>query len=309
MLRVTLNFLNNMLEKYEDPLGRLTVLFVHKNGINYESYSPSISNDVQKKIVNLLRGTIQYKLSLELDEVPFNPSGQESDQYSVCHPDYVGNYEQVINLFDNTNEAEMEIDKINYLIFRLRINESDEDLKYLYFYRKNHKLKSIRKGFWMRKVDSTFNVLENDKLVAIDGEIDAISFENTLLFFNHISAERIFNLREKFIENAIHVLREIEEGNRISNFEQFQEDCLENARVVRRLTKIHFDPRIIQLFHNHFENAPEVVELFDLNIIFNDDKTEIIYEDKSQLTDITLLMRDAYYRTVLADRKGMDDFN
>ncbi|WP_272033054.1 Kiwa anti-phage protein KwaB-like domain-containing protein [Oceanobacillus kimchii] len=304
-----LNFLEQKLNKYENPKGRLSVLFVNKTGINYESFRPSVSNNVQLEIVKLLKETVQYKRNSNLAAVSFNPSGHESDQYSVCNTDYVGNYQEVINLFDESNETEMLVDKISFIVFRLRINEDSEEQKFLYFYRKNHKLKSIRKGFWMRKIDKTFNILENDELVAIDGEIDAVSFNDKLLFFNHISAERIFNLREKFKENALSVLEQVKTGDRINNYEVFKEDCLDNARVVRRLTKIQSDSRIIDLFHSHFDNAPEVAELFDLNISFNKDKTKIIYEDKSQLTDITLLMRDAYYRTVLANRKGMDDFN
>src|SRR5699024_2585553 len=136
--------------------------------------------------------------------------------------------------------------------------------------------------------------------------IDAIAYESELAFFSHFTAERFFNLKDKFMENAKKILVEVEEGDRVENFEEFREGCLGDARVTRRLIKMLSDPRIIGLFHKHFSNAEEVVELFDLNITFNEDKSKIIYTETSELTDITMLMRDAYYRTILADRKGID---
>ncbi|WP_096269414.1 Kiwa anti-phage protein KwaB-like domain-containing protein [Paucisalibacillus globulus] len=304
--------LNNIIQKlreFQEPDGRLSVLFVSKNGTRYSSFEPSVSNDVQKEVIKLFIENIDHKIQANLNSVTFNPSGHENDEYSVCDTDYVGNYSEVINLFDETVTEEMDPNKVSFLVFKLRINNNGEDPKFIYFFRKNHKLKSIRKGFWIRKVADTFNILEDNKLIAIDGGIDAISLDNQLIFFSHIAAERIFNLREKFKENAQLVLREVQGGTKIENFDQFKEDCLGDARIIRRLTKIQSNPEIIRLFHEHFDNAPEVVELFDLNIKFNDEKSKIIYDDKEQLTDITMLMRDAYYRTVLANRKGIDDFN
>lgn len=300
----------NLLERFTEPNGRLTALFVTKAGTRYKGFQPEITNDLQTEIVRLFKETIDSKEDNQnLNKIPFNPSGQENDEYSECSSDYVGNYQEVTSLFNNVATEEIEPDDVSFIIFRLRVNIEDEPPRFLYFFRKNHKLKTIRKGFWMRKVDHTFRKLEGNKLMAIDGGIDAVSLEDCILFFSHIAAERIFNLREKFRENATLVLNDQRVVEKIENFDQFQEDCLDDARIIRRLTKIQSNPMIIELFHEHFNNAPEVVELFDLNITFDDDRNSIIYEDKDQLTHITMLMRDAYYRTVLADRKGVNDFN
>lgn len=306
-----LSEIKNLLEAYNEPEGRLSVLFVSKKGTEYEAFEPAITNDVQAKITKLFYENISSKESDDnLNRVDFNPSGQENDEFSECHTSYVGNFDEVTNLYENANtEDEIEPDDVSFLIFRLRVNDDREPVKYIYFFRKNYKLKSIRKGFWMRKVSDTFNILEGNKLMAIDGGIDAIAYGEKIIFFSHISAERIFNLREKFRENAQVVLEDVREGDKLSNFEQFKDDCLDDARIIRRLTKIQSNPQIIQLFHRHFDNAPEVVELFDLNIKFNEDRSKILYDNKDQLTHITMLMRDAYYRTVLANRKGVDDFN
>lgn len=288
---------------------KLTILFVQKSGINYKAYKPEVKNSVQKDIIKLFADYVETLIDNDLNEVKFNPSGQLNGEYSVCDYEYVGNFQQVINLFSETLlEEELRPDQISFLIYRLRINEDTDENKYIYIFRRNHKLKSIRKGFWIRKVSELYSKLDSE-LIGIDGNIDAIAFEGELAFFSHFTAERFFNLRDKFIENAKEVLIEVQKGEKIDNFTEFEEDCLNDARVTRRLTKMKYTPEIVDLFHKHFENANEVVELFDLNISFNEDKSRIVYTDTSELTDITMLMRDAYYRTVLAKRKGIDDFN
>lgn len=303
-----IKYILDLLAENEDPKGRMSILFVNKRSMRYRAYKPDISNDVQKDVIKLFREHLKTIIDKNLEQVEFNPNGQQVDQYSVCNYDYVGNFNEVIQLYDNTLESEIPADEINYLIFRLRVNKDDDPVKYLYIFRRNYKLKSIRKGFWIRKVSETYNKLDSD-LIGIDGIIDAIAFDGELAFFSHISAERIFNLREKYAQNAREVLKKIEEGKTIDNFDEFMEDCLNDARVTRRLTKIQANPDIIKLYHKKFSNAEEVIEMFDLNIILNEDKTKIIYTDKEQLKDITMLMRDAYYRTVLLNRKGVDEFS
>lgn len=303
-----LNELMAKLNENANPQGRLSVLFVQKNGLNYKSYTPEFTNEVQRKIIGVLTDRVQSFIDDGLEEVQFNPSGQLVGEYSTCTNGYVGNFDEVKNLFDEVIEEEIAADQISFLIHRLRVNRDDESVKYMYFFRRNPKMKNLRKGIWLRKIRDTYDVLDSE-LIGIDNYIDAIAYDGEIAFFSHISAERLFNLREKFTENAENVLGDINTGDTIENFDEFYLDCLNDARITRRLTKIHHNPQILELFHAHFDRATEVVELFDLNISFNDDSTKIIYEDKSQLTDITMLLRDAYYRTVLANRTGIDDYN
>lgn len=300
--------IENILGEYFEPEGRLSVLFVNKNGVNYKAYNPEVSSDVQEKIIEIFYNTIGEYIESGVESAAFNPSGQEPGTFSVCLEEYVGNFDEVINLFEADNHEEIAAEDISFLIHRLRINKDEEDVKYLYLFRRNTKMKKLRRGFWLRKVRNEYDVLDSE-LIGVDNYIDAISYEGEIAFFAHISAERIFNLREKFAENAQLVLEQLRGFNFFENFEDFFEDSLEDARVTRRLTKIHHNPDILQLFRQNYENVPDVIEEFDLNINFDGAINRIIYEDKEQLSDITMLIRDAYYKTVLANRKGVDDYN
>lgn len=298
----------NILQEYTEPQGRLSVLFVSKSGLNYRAYNPTVTNEVQEKLMEIFSNTVADFISNGLEAAQFNPSGQEPGTFSVCQEEYTGNFEEVIDLFEEDNQEELAAEEISFLIHRLRINQDGEDAKYLYLFRRNTKMKKLRRGFWLQRIRNEFDVLETE-LIGVDNFIDAIAYEGEIAFFAHISAERIFNLREKFAENAQSVLEELRGFNVFDNFEEFFEDSLDDARVTRRLTKIHYNPAILQLFQQNYQNVPEVIDEFDLNINFDVNNNRIIYEGREQLSDITMLIRDAYYKTVLANRKGVDDYN
>lgn len=58
---------------------------------------------------------------------------------------------------------------------------------------------------------------------------------------------------------------------------------------------------------DHFENIREVVEMFSLEIeLVDGDVPKIQYQDKSQRMDILRIINDAYYRSIIRERKGID---
>src|SRR5699024_4754062 len=121
-------------DKNAEEEARLTVLFVEKVGVSYKAYKPEVKNEVQKDIIKLFRDQLKTLIELDLTEASFNPSGQLTEEYSVCDYDYVGNFNEVIDLFDNTLEGELRPDQISFLIYRLRINEENEKEKYIYIF-------------------------------------------------------------------------------------------------------------------------------------------------------------------------------
>ena len=78
---------------------------------------------------------------------------------------------------------------------------------------------------------------------------------------------------------------------------------LSNKNVVHIYSWAEYIPP--EVFDN-FENVPKVIEHFGLNIELNQSKDKIIYVDKTQIEDITLLMNDSYYETIIAGVPGID---
>ena len=49
------------------------------------------------------------------------------------------------------------------------------------------------------------------------------------------------------------------------------------------------------------------IKYVDINIDRNGERDKVIYENKEQLMDIIRLVRDSYYKSIIHDRKGIDD--
>lgn len=128
-----------------------------------------------------------------------------------------------------------------------------------------------------------------------------------MLILNHVSLERIFSIQAQYQEKAAQTLDLVRRADKIRNFDQFREDCLADGRITRALTKLlNEEGRIHQVFEN-FENVIRVIDIFELNIELEEGNTMLVYEDKSQLLDITRLMRDSFYRSLINNREGVDE--
>ncbi|MCE0771021.1 DUF4868 domain-containing protein, partial [Clostridioides difficile] len=143
----------------------------------------------------------------------------------------------------------------------------------------------------------------------LDGFIDIAIYGQDVLIFNHISLERIFSIADQYLEKAQNTIDIIRDINRIDNFEQFEEDCLNDRRITRTLTKMLSEEARLENCFDNFANVVNAIDLFqlDINIDRNGERDKVIYENKEQLMDIIRLVRDSYYKSIIHDRKGIDD--
>ena len=99
----------------------------------------------------------------------------------------------------------------------------------------------------------------------------------------------------------------INRADRITNFEQFRDDCLSDGRVTRALTKLLTEQERMEDVFENFGNVIRVIDIFELDIELVEENTKLAYRDKSQLLDITRLMRDSFYVTYINNRDGYDE--
>ncbi|MED4546501.1 Kiwa anti-phage protein KwaB-like domain-containing protein, partial [Lysinibacillus sphaericus] len=104
--------------------------------------------------------------------------------------------------------------------------------------------------------------------------------------------ERIFSIHEQYSQNAEQALQRIEQSGKIENFESFREDCLNDNRITRTLTKVLDTQDALDNVFANFQNVVEVVDLFQLPIELIEDNEKILYQEKSQLLDIIRLIKD-----------------
>lgn len=288
----------------EDDKRDIRLYFTRKkqNG-TYTSYSPTISEDLQKELKEIVTGVLDNISTLEQRE--FNPIGMLDGYIETYNTKNVSGFDDIVRSMNEeiVNRGDISSDEINRLNFYCIKYHLEQEPGDVLFFRRVTKFKKLRKGIVGRFVSNDFEKIDND-LLGIDPNIDIVVFNGEMLIINHIAFERIFRIHDQYWEKARETLNKIKEAEKISNFEQFEEDCLSDVRITRALTKLLSEEERIDKFILNFENVRNVIEVFELDVRV--ENGVLIYEDKSQLMDIVRLIRDSYYESLIANRRGID---
>lgn len=299
---------NNLLEilsQVNEENMDIRLYFTRKrpNG-SYLSYSPTISNDLQLELKNIVKTAIEKVKDTEQRE--FSPIGTIEGYVETYSVNQVDSFVDIIESMDEevVTRREMQPEEIGKLTFYcLKVSTIHGNVL---FFRRVTKFNKLAKGLIGRFVAGDFQKLE-DTLLGIDTNVDIVIYGEEMLILNHISLERIFSIQDQYHRKANQTLDLVQRSNRIRNFDQFREDCLADSRITRALTKIlNEEERVAQVFEN-FENVIHVIDIFDLGIELQEENSILVYEDKSQLMDITRLIRDSFYKSIINNRQGVDE--
>lgn len=301
----------SLIEVLNSEETELRLYFTRKRGIRYISYSPVIDTPLQEKLKKLIREYLENFVNVE--QVNFSPVGYREETMETCNIEYINSYGDVIRSFDDCNvnrepiDSEM-INKLNFYCLVITDRRESNDNKTMFFRRVTKFKKLSSKGIFGHIKDNRFNEIDTT-LLGIDGNIDLVIHGQDVLILNHISLERIFSLAEQYLEKAQTAINLIRNSNRISNFDQFEEDCLNDRRITRTLTKMLTEENRLENCFENFPNVVNVIEIFELDIDIDNsgEIAKIIYDNKEQLMDVIRLVRDSYYRSIINRRAGIDD--
>ena len=296
-----LNRITKILEK--DELTE-ALYFVRKRKEGYFSYSPEVDRDIYNTLHNYM---IKYLNGfLEYEQIEFNPTGYRDGTVETCDTDYVGNFNEVINSLNEGNIEGIEEEADNFSFYCLSIQDTEGNIVRLF--RRVTKFKRLySKGIIAAFHGNRLNKMDS-KMLGLDGEIDIIVFDNEIAILNHISLERIFRLDEQFENQAQNAIEQIRATNKVVNMDLFEEDCMNDMRIQKILTKMLKEGNDLERCFDNFNNVVETIDLFGLPIEVQTSPREgIIYEHKGQLMDIIRLARDSYYRSLIGEKPGIDN--
>lgn len=270
------------------------------------SFSPNIDAQIYDDLINLIIGYIDKFSNKSI--VEYNPTGYKDETIEHYNISNLRDYSKVLESFKNSDHVETEIDPDNYNFYTFEITKKDDEFPNIKLFRRVTKFKKLHsKGIIARFNGNTLNKIES-KLIGIDGEIDVIIIDTDILILSHYSLERIFNLDEQFRDTASEFLNQKGLSEGITNFESFYEDCLNDGRYRKTLTKMSSENIDIGKTYDNYENIKKTIDMFNLDINYNEEPSfSIVYEDKSQLMDILRILRDSYYRSIINEKIGVDD--
>ncbi|MCG7314133.1 DUF4868 domain-containing protein [Priestia flexa] len=288
----------------EDNLDMRLYFTKKKSSGKYQTYSPTISLGLQNDLKDIVTKALEGVQGVE--QRPFSPIGSIDGCVETYMANEVDSFEDIIQSMnsDFVNREGIPKKEVGKLTFYcLRIGTPDGDAL---FFRRVTKFNKLKGGIVGQFFANDFEKLDGT-LLGIDSNVDIVIYGGEMLILNHISLERIFSIKDQYYQKAAQTLDLVNRANRITNFEQFREDCLSDGRVTRALTKLlNEEDKMHQVFEN-FENVIQVIDIFDLKIELSEGNSKLIYEDKTQLLDLTRLMRDSFYVTYINNRDGCDE--
>lgn len=300
-----------MLEKKENIKDYRLYFTRKKNKDTYLSYSPIIEEGVNEKLVEIILDMLGKRDNLQIAE--FSPIGCYDETLEACKITEIENFDNVLQSLEEENVErenidENEIGKLNFYCFSVDYSTEDGERNIKFFRRITKFKKLAAKGMFGQIKNNRFSKVEADML-GVDGDVDIIVCGDEMLILNHVSLERIFSVSDQYIEKAKEAIDKIERAGKISNFEQFKEDCKNDRRITRILTKLLSEEEKLEHCFENFQNVKKAIEIFELPInIENSGNGEVlVYEGKDQLMDMVRLIRDSYYRSIIGERPGVDD--
>lgn len=273
---------------------------------NYKSFAPNVGANIYEDLKNLITDYIEQFTNKEV--VNYNPTGYRDETIEKLNTSFLCDYSKVLDSFNNPDYVETKIDPDSYSFYTISITKHDDEFPNIKIFRRVTKFKKLNsKGIIARFNGNSLNKIES-KLIGIDGKIDFIIVNDNIFILSHYSIERIFNLDDQFRDKASEFLNQ--EGLRtgIKNFDTFYEDCLNDGRYRKTLTKMTNENIDISKVFENRENIKKTIEMFDLDIIYNDSPSfSIEYRDKGQIMDILRILRDSYYKSIINEQIGVDD--
>lgn len=273
----------------------------------YISFSPNVGRKIFDDLLNLIiEHIIKFK---DYEVVDYNPTGYKDSTIENCSISYIKNYQDVINSFEEADNVESEIDPDNYNFYTLELlSPNKPEFPNIKIFRRVTKFKKLHsKGFIARFNGRTLNKIES-KLIGIDGEVDILIINEKIIILSHYSLERIFNLDEQFKDTASEFLKQdgLKEG--INNYDNFYDDCLNDGRYRKTLTKMMSENIDIDRTYQNSENIKKTIDMFSLTINYNEEPSFcLIYEGKDQIMDILRILRDSYYKSIINEQIGVDE--
>lgn len=270
--------------------------------------SPTIGKEFVSQIRQIALSNVEAME--EKDQETYNIIGAIDGTVEVASTtDYQNNVSKVVDSFAIPAQAfRFSPDNFDFFVYVFAYMDKDGKSKNIYCFKRTKKLTYLNKGFMGRVENGTFKNLTDMHLLATDGSVDLILTENDVYIFQHISFERIFHLKNEFLEKTEKVLMNEELGAAIENFDALKNAVLGDSGYVKRLAKLS-DTGDVALFTRDLTATKGVIEEFQLDIRVDTTKEKIIFDNDKQAGNFVKLMQDSYYKTLIGHRKGIDDRN
>lgn len=299
-----------MFEKIEEIIetGSLRIYFMKKRTIeHYKLYEPTFSDP----ILNWCKKNhLEFLKENNLEFVEYNPVAKKDGFISVEKISELKGFEKIQEKFtrpDSTNS--LKVESIKFLVFRYIKDENE-----VIIFRRHPAMKRILNGLFALPDSGVYKKVNSKDYIAFDKIIDLMVYDTEAYIFTNSIVESIFFTKEIFQERTKAILENLNATNTIENFDTLKEDILNDANLYKRIAKLHNDFDRAKLFLSNQDNTLKTIEEFELEIEIKKENSEgklvFVYDSDSKESRriFANLILDAYYKTVIGNRSGENDW-
>lgn len=292
----------------EDSLN-IRVFFTQKGKSGYTTYCPNVTPALRDRILELIVSGVRKYLETSL--VEYNPLVAQDDVIEYIDVSQIGGYRDVTKSLLDADAVNIgcDIDKLTF--YGLEIKDEDNCTK-AYFFRRITKFRKLStSGLFAYFQGNALHKLD-EQMLGMDGLVDIAVINSKAYVFSHTALERIFKMSDQYNDLACQALEILKQHNKISNFEQFENDCLDDKRVQKILTKMLNEENLLEGAFGNFDAIEKTIDIFDLdvNISENENGEKVIQYsgNKGSLMEILRIIHDSYYTSTIRNRQGIDDY-
>lgn len=297
---------------YEVPLQELrTELLNNQNHIslflrtnnNIYSFVSRLTQEEELEIVSPIYTFLDNKDYCEYDALERRPNNiyyitSEMIEYQSLNSILKLNQQIVAGEVDRATLRVIEIDKVKMVIFK------KENFLFLYKYDSG---KLFKQG-WKAKFNNEEAVVEkeNNSILVLSKTIPDIILDmnkNIAFILNVTQAEYILQIETLFIGTLNTV------SNNLKEFQLMKEETIENFieevssknNYMRKLHKIQ-TTQSYQYFKNNITRIPDVLTKYNLNVNFDEQNGQIIFDNETDVGDVLHLFADDYVKRYISER-------
>lgn len=294
---MTLSDILNEIQSRETCLYLVHKVNKKNKEIDFNIVNPSINEQLKDELKHIVTKEIEKHKDDSLD--CYNPIGDLDNTVETANAKEYNSIQRIKTAMKKPKQK-YRFNNSSFDFFMYVFPDKDNDI---IAFRRIRNFKVFKKGFIGNLVDGNFKNLENQDLLGTDDSVDFVIFDDNIFIFNHISFERVLDLRSEFYSKAESVLNDPVLSNGIKNFNKLQSAALSNQSYIKRLAKLG-SKNNSTLFLEDISATKDVIKDFNLGIGIAGNK--LVYEDESQVSSYIGLMQDAYYRTLIGKQDGVD---
>lgn len=270
---------------------------------NLYSFRSALTQEQQLEIISPIDNYLNDKDFTQYDSLDIRAN---TIYYITENMDEFHSYEhileinnQIVNdIVQTATIRAIESEKIKLVIFK------KGDFLFLYRYDTGKLFKQGWKAIFNN--EEAIVEKEEDDILILSKMVPDIVFditENCSFLINPKQSEYILNINNLFIRTIDNMKQYIQEYNiiREDTIDNFIEEVYSKNNYMRKVHNIQTS-QSYQYFYDNIDKIPDVLNLYNLNVNFDKDNNNIIFDEETSVGDVLHLLADDYIKRYISER-------